>query len=114
MEENKRDNAIATGQDNAASTAVKEKPRKAPSSNKPRQLPPYKVLLHNDDVNDERHVVLSILKITKFSLAEAEGKMREAHNTGISLILVTHKERAELYQEQFRTFDLTVTIEPDA
>lgn len=100
--------------DNSPSTAVKEKPRQTPASTKPRQLPPFKVLLHNDDVNDQRHVVLSILKVTNLSLADAEQKMTEANNTGISLLLVTHKERAELYQEQFRSFSLTVTIEPDA
>ena len=38
--------------------------------------------------------------------------MKEAHETGIALLLVTHKERAELYQEQFQSKGLTVTIEP--
>jgi len=28
-------------------------------------------------------------------------------------LLVTHKERAELYVEQFASFTLTVTCEPD-
>ena len=28
------------------------------------------------------------------------------------MLLVTHKERAELYQEQFESKGLTVTIEP--
>jgi ATP-dependent Clp protease adapter protein ClpS len=39
--------------------------------------------------------------------------MMEAHTTGVSLVLVTHKERAELYEEQFRSVLLTVTIEPE-
>ena len=80
----------------------------------PRQLPPYKVLLHNDDINSMAHVVLSIVKLTTMSLAEAEDRMLEAHNRGMSLLLVTHKERAELYEEQFRSQNLIVTIEPDA
>jgi ATP-dependent Clp protease adapter protein ClpS len=37
---------------------------------------------------------------------------REAHNTGVALLLVTHKERAELYVDQFKSKSLTVTIEP--
>ena len=37
-----------------------------------------------------------------------------AHKTGVSLILVTHREHAELLQEQFASKRLTVTIEPDA
>jgi ATP-dependent Clp protease adaptor protein ClpS len=95
-----------------ASTATK--PAQKPAPTDPGRLPPYKVLLHNDDINDMGHVVLSILKVTTLSLEEAELKMIEAHRTGVALLLVTHKERAELYEEQFRSFGLTVTIEPDA
>jgi ATP-dependent Clp protease adapter protein ClpS len=36
----------------------------------------------------------------------------EAHDAGVALLLVTHRERAELIQEQFQTRGLTVTIEP--
>jgi ATP-dependent Clp protease adaptor protein ClpS len=32
--------------------------------------------------------------------------------SGVALVLVTHKERAELYVEQFASKRLTVTIEP--
>jgi ATP-dependent Clp protease adapter protein ClpS len=39
--------------------------------------------------------------------------MQEADKTGVALILVTHKERAELYKDQFESKGLTVTIEPD-
>jgi ATP-dependent Clp protease adapter protein ClpS len=38
--------------------------------------------------------------------------MMEAHTTGVALVLTTHRERAELYQEQFKSRRLTVTIEP--
>ncbi|HRX84496.1 MAG TPA: ATP-dependent Clp protease adaptor ClpS, partial [Phycisphaerae bacterium] len=68
--------------DNTPATAVKEKPQKTPAPAEPRQLPPYKVLLHNDDVNDMGHVVHSILKVTRLSLADAEQRMAEAHLKG--------------------------------
>jgi ATP-dependent Clp protease adapter protein ClpS len=87
--------------------------KQSPQRGKPGLLPPYKVILHNDAVNDMNHVVMSILKITPLSLAVAEEKMYEAHRKNAAVLLVTHLERAELYQEQFRTFNLTVTIEPD-
>jgi len=38
----------------------------------------------------------------------------EAHETGSSMLLVTHKERAELYVEQFASCKLNVTCEPDS
>jgi ATP-dependent Clp protease adaptor protein ClpS len=78
-----------------------------------RRLPPFKVILHNDDVNDFQHVILTILKLTPLGPEEALEKTLEAHETGTSLLLVTTKERAELYVEQFATFNLTVTAEPD-
>ena len=78
-----------------------------------RMLPPFRVLLHNDDVNSMDHVVLTILKLTPLKEADAIEKTIEAHETGVSLLLVTSKERAELYVEQFTTFSLTVTAEPD-
>jgi len=98
----------------AAKTVVAAPPRPAPTRPRPRQLPPYKVLLHNDDVNTIEHVVLTLMKLLALPLEGAVEKTIEAHNHGIALLLVTHKERAELYQEQFATFKLTVTIEPDA
>ena len=46
-------------------------------------------------------------------VVEAAQRALEAHETGVSLLLVTHQERAELYQEQFASCGLTVTIEPE-
>ena len=95
-----------------AVAATEQKP--APAKRKPGQLPPYKVLLHNDDVNSVDHVVRSIFRLTPLQEGEAVEKTLEAHQTGVALLLVTHKERAELYQEQFASLSLTVTVEPDA
>jgi len=78
-----------------------------------RLLPPFRVLLHNDDVNTFEHVVIAILKLTPLNEQEAIEKTIEAHETGTSLLLVTSKERAELYVEQFASLSLTVTCEPD-
>ena len=70
------------------------------------------MLLHNDDVNDYKHVINSIVELTHLSEQDATLRMKEADKTGVALILVTHKERAELYKDQFQTKSLTVTIEP--
>lgn len=79
-----------------------------------RQLPPYRVLLHNDDVNSFDHVIRSIQRLTPLKLEEAVERTLEAHERGVSLLLVTHRERAELYVEQFASVGLTVTCEPEA
>jgi ATP-dependent Clp protease adapter protein ClpS len=75
------------------------------------QLPRYKLILHSSAVKDLMFVVRTIMELTRLCLAEATHKMWEAHHFGRSLILVTHKERAELYVEQFACKGLTVTME---
>lgn len=98
--------AGAPGAKTAMATATK------PEATGPRHLPAYKVLLHNDDHNFIEHVVETIVMLTPLEPTEAIQRATEAHRTGCSLILVIHKERAELYAEQFRSRGLTVTIEP--
>ncbi len=87
----------------------------APAKTRPaaRLLPPYKVLLHNDDNNDMLFVVEKIFELTPLTVDEAVERMLEAHQAGVALLLVTHRERAELYCEQFSTYRLAVTTEPD-
>ncbi len=84
-----------------------------PEAAEPRLLPMYRVILHNDDVNDMVEVVETIVSLTHLNQQDAIERTLEAHHTGCSLLLVIHKERAELYMEQFHSRRLIVTIEPD-
>ena len=102
-------------------TATKEAPMRkagdpvrkpADPARTPRMLPPFRVLLHNDDVNTFEHVIQSIVNLTTLTAEEAIERTVEAHESGVALLLVTHQERAELYQQQFCSVSLTVTIEP--
>src|ERR1041384_4365058 len=95
-----------------AATKSKKKPKQAPQKQPPKMLPQWKVLLHNDDVNTHEHVVKSIVELTHLSEEDATVRTKEADQTGVALILITHKERAELYRDQFQSKSLTVTIEP--
>ncbi len=94
----------------ATATAPAKKPK--PPKRKPEQLPPYKVLLHNDEVSTFDHVIRSIVRLT--SLGEQQALLRtiEAHENGVALLLMTHRERAELYCEQFTSLKISVTMEP--
>ena len=105
------DESTETGGGTAVATVPVKKP--AVPKRRPKQLPPFKVLLHNDAVNTFESVIAAILKLTTLQPQEAVLRTLEAHETGVALLLVTHKERAELYHEQFTTFKITVTIEPD-
>jgi ATP-dependent Clp protease adapter protein ClpS len=110
-----KDNVTEGGGGGGGGTAVatpKEKHKQAPRKRPPEMLPPWKVLLHNDDKNDFLHVIMTIVELTPLNEQAAKQRTEEAHKTGVALLLVTHKERAELYKDQFQTKGLTVTIEP--
>ena len=93
-------------------TATAQRTRSARPRPHPKRLPPWRVLLHNDNVNDMPYVVDAIIALTTLNRHDALMRMMEAHQRGISLLLVTHREHAELLSEQFRSKRLKVTIEP--
>jgi ATP-dependent Clp protease adapter protein ClpS len=76
------------------------------------RVPPYRVILPNNAAKALMFVVQTVMDITHLCRDEATHKMWEAHHSGRSDLLVTHKERAELYVEQFADRGLTVLIEP--
>ena len=88
------------------------KPAPPQADRKTGKLPPYNVILHNDDHNDMQYVVLTILALTPLKEFQAIRRMAEAHKHGQTRLLTTHKEHAELYQDQFKSKGLTVTIKP--
>ncbi|MBI3973827.1 MAG: ATP-dependent Clp protease adaptor ClpS [Chloroflexi bacterium] len=79
-----------------------------------RVLPPYKVILHNDDHNSMDHVVESLRKtVPGMSLEKAAAIMWEAHTSGKAIVIACPLELAELYQQRLLSFGLTATIERD-
>ena len=107
--------AGAGGDGGGAGTATvkpKRARKPAPKKGPPGMLPPWKVLLHNDDKSEMGFVIATIVELTPLNEQAAKLRMLEAHETGVALLLTTHKERAELYKDQFESKGLTVTIEP--
>jgi ATP-dependent Clp protease adaptor protein ClpS len=77
-------------------------------------LPPYKVILFNDDYNEMLYVVAVLLHtVNNLTQQEAEHIMLTAHLTGSAVVVVCPKESAEFYQERLLSYGLTATIEPD-
>lgn len=73
----------------------------------------YKVLLHNDDVNDFIHVIKSVQQVFKYEHDKCAEIVIEAHTKGLALCKIEPLETAELHQEQLQSFRLTSTIEPE-
>lgn len=100
--------AVAEPPQTETKAEEKTKPAKPPR----KSLPPWRVLLHNDDVNAMGDVVDAILDLTPLNEFQAHRVTLTAHQRGVSLILVTHRERAELFVDQFKTKLITVSCEP--
>jgi ATP-dependent Clp protease adaptor protein ClpS len=92
--------------------AEKPKGKSKPKPRPPKMLPPWRVLLHNDDVNTFADVITTLIDLTPHNATAAMRIALEADRKGVSLVLVTHRERAELYQDQFKSRMLTASIEP--
>ncbi len=78
-----------------------------------RLIPPYRVILHNDDVNTMDHVVRALLRsVPSLAPEEATAIMLEAHHHGRAVVIECPKEAAEHYRNRLESFGLTATIEP--
>ncbi len=78
-----------------------------------RLVPPYRVILHNDDHNSMEHVVESLRRsVPSLSVEEAAAIMMDAHTNGQATVIECPKEAAEHYREALESCGLTATIEP--
>ncbi len=83
---------------------------------KTTHLPLFSVVLVNDNVNFAENVARAVNKLTPLDKIISLEKAIEAHEKGRSFLLSTHKERAELYKDQFASHvpPIVVEIEPAA
>jgi ATP-dependent Clp protease adaptor protein ClpS len=82
--------------------------------NRTKLLPPYKVIIYNDDYNEMNYVIFALMhSVTTLTIQDAERIMLTAHLTGRAVVTVCPKEVAEYYQERLLGYQVTATIEPD-
>lgn len=84
---------------------VKEAPVLVPgtetaSAEETQLCPPWKVILHDDDVTTQEFVVWLLVDLFGKPLPDAVRLMLAVHNEGAALVCVCARERAELYVEQ--------------
>lgn len=84
-----------------------------------RREPPYRVLIHNDDVTPMDFVVAILLRVFNHSLIIAEAIMWEAHSKGIARVATLPKSEAVKkvaqahFAAQLEGYPLRLTIEPE-
>ncbi len=81
--------------------------------------PPYRVLIHNDDVTPYDFVVAILIRIFELTPIIAEHITYLAHHKGIALVAVLPKTEAEKrvgkahFAARLEGFPLTFTVEPE-
>jgi ATP-dependent Clp protease adaptor protein ClpS len=71
---------------------------------RPKVLPPYHVLIENDDHHSQLFVVLVLRKVFGFDDAQAIERMHAAEEAGEAVVWTGPKEVAELKVDQLRTY----------
>jgi ATP-dependent Clp protease adaptor protein ClpS len=75
-------------------------------------LPPYSVILHNDDDHSMEFVIAALVKsVPSLSAERALEIMMEAHTSDRAVVITCPLEPAELYRDRIKTFGLGVSIE---
>jgi ATP-dependent Clp protease adaptor protein ClpS len=74
---------------------------------KTRRLPPYNVILENDDDHSMEFVIGVLQKALGYDEPKAYQLMMLAHETGQAIVWTGSKEVAELKLEQMRSFHET-------
>ncbi|MBY0228424.1 MAG: ATP-dependent Clp protease adaptor ClpS [Gemmataceae bacterium] len=69
-----------------------------------RRIPPYNVILLNDDHHSMEFVVETLCRVLGCAVEKAVQYMMEAHESGRCIIWTGTKEVAELKQEQIMTY----------
>jgi ATP-dependent Clp protease adaptor protein ClpS len=83
----------------AAATLPAEETR-AEESTRTRKLPPYNVIVVNDEDHTFDYVIEMLCKLFRHDVDTAKRMTWQIHTTGRSIVLTTHKEMAELKRDQ--------------
>lgn len=81
--------------------------------------PPYRVLIHNDDVTTFEFVINMLQTIFKLAYTQAERVAMTTHVNGIALVCVRPQSEAErlvnqaVFSARLEGFPLQVTCEPE-
>ncbi|KAJ8445364.1 hypothetical protein Cgig2_010722 [Carnegiea gigantea] len=80
---------------------------------KRKMSPPFRVMLHNDNVNKREYVVQVLMKVIPgMTLDNAVNIMQEAHYNGLSVVIICAQADAEEHCMKLRNNGLLSSIEP--
>jgi ATP-dependent Clp protease adaptor protein ClpS len=114
-DENKDDNSKGTSKGTAeggggSATATKPKRPEKTRRTPPKLLPPYNVVLLNDDDHSYDYVIEMLAAVFSHPPEKGYQLAKEVDETGRVICLTTHKELAELKREQIIAYGIDPRI----
>jgi ATP-dependent Clp protease adaptor protein ClpS len=106
------------------STVTRKRAKPARPDRKPKRLPPYAVIVYNDDLHTFAYVIETFRKVFGYAPERCQQLAWQIHAQGKGIVWSGPKEVAELKRDQIRgagpdfyatqkvNFPLGVTIEP--
>ncbi len=85
----------------------------AETGTRTKRMPPYHVVILNDEDHTFDYVIEILLKLFKHPRPRAEELTWRIHNDGRAVVFTTHKELAELKRDQVITFGPDPWVEVD-
>jgi ATP-dependent Clp protease adaptor protein ClpS len=90
-----------SGQSESASAVVEtEVEPEVENETRTRRLPPYNVVILNDEEHTFDYVVELLIKLFAHTLPRAEELTWQIHSRGRAIVYTTHKEKAELKRDK--------------
>ena len=84
--------------------AAPKRQTKPQARTKPRQLPPYQVILLNDDDHTYAYVIDLLMRVFGYEAPKAFGLTQQVDEQGEAVVWSGHKELAELKADQVKGF----------
>ncbi len=99
-------------QENEGKSAVATPPKAEPKKDKkPKILPPYNVVLLDDDDHTYEYVIRMLMKLFGHPLERSYQMAREVDTEGRVIVETTTKERAEFKRDQIHAYGRDPLIE---
>jgi ATP-dependent Clp protease adaptor protein ClpS len=114
---------MSENSNSTATPVAPSKPAEQPKQRPPRQMPPFHVVLLNDNDHSYEYVIEMLKRIFGHNEQQGFKLAEEVDNSGRAIVFTTHKELAELKRDQIHSFgkddrvatcqgSMTAVIEP--
>ena len=99
-----------SGNENGLPIKTEVRQRPAPAKTPPKLLPPYNVVLLNDDDHTYDYVIEMLSSVFGYNPTKGFSMAHQLNPQGRVIVATTHKELAELKRDQIHAFGTDVRV----